>query len=94
MKTNVLKKAMMPIAVAVLGIAGAFTTTSMTTNKTVANVWGHKFTSAAIPCDQVKMCQTENNGILCRVNDADESSSQLKGKVAPMSCPTILYRIL
>mgnify|MGYP003610434747 FL=1 len=84
----------MPVAVAILGIAGAFATTSMASNKASVNVWGHKFTSSAVPCAEIKMCQTENNGILCRVDDVDDTSLQLKGKISPTVCPTTLYRIL
>ncbi|MFC6095695.1 hypothetical protein ACFPVY_03470 [Flavobacterium qiangtangense] len=95
MNNNFLKTASLPFAVAILGIAGAFTTTSMSSSKVLANQQGHQFISASVPCKEVKMCQTENNGILCRVNDADLSSPVLKGKITPSaaSCPVTLYRI-
>lgn len=91
---NFLKKVTMPLAVAVLGIGGAFTTTSMSSSKTLAHVAGYQFVSASNPCDEVKMCQTDNSGILCRVNDTAPNSPLLKGKSqgAP-TCAQTLYRI-
>lgn len=84
----------MPLAIAVLGIGGAFTTTSMNSSKSLAHVVGYQFISASTPCDEVKMCQTENNGILCRVNDAVPTSPLLKAKPqGSAACSQTLYRI-
>lgn len=94
MNRDFLKKVTMPLAIAVLGIGGAFTTTSMNSSKSLAHVAGYQFISASNPCNEVKMCQTDNNGILCRVNDEVPTSPLLKGKVqgAP-TCAQTLYRI-
>jgi len=94
MNKDFLKKVTMPIAVAVLGIGGAFMTTSMNSSKSGAHVTGYQFISAAKPCEAVKMCQTENNGLLCRVDDALPSSPLLKGQaVGSPNCAQTLYRI-
>lgn len=91
---NFLKKVTMPLAVAVLGIGGAFTTTSMNSSKSLAHVVGYQFVSASNPCDEVKMCQTDNNGILCRVNDEVPTSPLLKGwPQGAATCSQTLYRI-
>lgn len=85
----------MPAAAAVLGIAGAFATTSMSSSKTAVNWEGHQYVSDQELCSSVKMCQTENSGELCRVVDGVITSPQLKGKLNPSDadCPLTLYRI-
>ena len=87
---------MMPIATAILGIAGAFATTSMGTAEARVSTMGHRFISSATPCDPVKLCQTENTGVICRVIDADPNSAVLTGKVSTVDqfCPIPLYRDL
>lgn len=94
MNTNFLKKVSMPVAAAILGIAGAFTTTSMSSSKVLIPWQGHQYISQTEPCKSVKMCQTESNNFLCRVNDAVPTSPQLKGKyeITDDQCPLTLYR--
>ena len=89
MKTNFFKKLMMPLAVMVLGIATAFTTTSMSSTKALAPVQGYKFISQADPCHIDAMCSN-----VVSVNLCTSGSSHLWGKVTPNAptCDVKLYR--
>ncbi|RKS03037.1 DUF6520 family protein [Flavobacterium sp. 102] len=89
MKTNFFKKLMMPLAVMVLGIATAFTTTSMSSTKALVPVQGYKFISQADPCHIDAMCSN-----VVSVNLCTSGSSQLWGKVTPNAptCDVKLYR--
>lgn len=86
---------MIPVATAILGIAGAFSTTSMGSSETRVATMGHRYISPTVPCDRVKECQTENTGIACRVIDSDPNSAQLTAKTSPNDkfCPIPLYRL-
>lgn len=97
MKREFFKRVGMPIAVAVLGIGGAFVSTSMSSgSKTVAQKMGHRIVAGQSPCELTQQtCQTENNGTLCRVDYTNPSSPQLWGKITPSAsnCPEVLYRV-
>jgi hypothetical protein len=90
MKTNFFKKLMMPLAVMVLGIATAFTTTSMSSAKALANVQGYRFVSQADPCHIDVMCSNIFSANVCT-----SGSNQLWGKQTPSAttCPLTLYKI-
>lgn len=89
MKTNPFKRLMLPLAVAVLGSAGAFVTTSMGKADAFANQQGYRFVSAADPCHSEIMCRTEE-GDICTLG-----SVRLWGKVTPSAttCSVPLYKI-
>jgi hypothetical protein len=90
MKRNFLKRIMMPAAVVVLGVGGAFVTTSMSSTKGIANVQGYKFVSQAEPCRAEIMCSNVFNATICT-----SGSSQLYGKATPnaANCDLPLYKI-
>ena len=90
MKTNFFKRLMMPLAVMVLGIATAFTTTSMSSTKALANVQGYRFVSQADPCHIDVMCSNIFSATVCT-----SGANQLWGKQTPTSatCPLTLYKI-
>lgn len=86
MKTN-FKKLMTPVAVAVLGIAGAFTTTSMSSDKVLDNRQAYKQISGTC-VDQGIMCQTDF-GPVCK-----SGTVTLWGKAPGSStCTVPLYHI-
>jgi hypothetical protein len=90
MKTNFFKRLMMPLAVMVLGIAGAFVTTAMSSTKTLTNVQGYRFVSQADPCHADSMCTTNFNANIC----TSSGGTQLKGKASPNApCDVPLYKI-
>lgn len=67
MKTTFFKKLMMPLAVAVLGIAGAFTTMSMASDDEVlVDMVGYRFVSAQNPCEITNKTCTTNAGPTCK----------------------------
>jgi hypothetical protein len=89
MKTNFFRRLMMPLAVMVLGVAGAFVTTAMSSTKTLANVQGYRFVSQADPCHADAMCSNVFNANICT-----SSGTQLKGKVSSNApCDVTLYKI-
>lgn len=89
MKTTFFKRLMMPLAVMVLGIAGAFVTTSMSSTKTLANVQGYRFVSQAEPCQEDAMCSTVFSTNIC----TSSGGAQLKGKASPNApCDITLYK--
>ena len=67
MKTLLLKKLTMPLVIAVLGILGAFSTMSMSSNdKMLTDMVGYRFVSEQNPCvDTQKLCST-NVGVTCK----------------------------
>ncbi|WP_157485904.1 DUF6520 family protein [Flavobacterium soli] len=87
MKTR-FKKLMMPLAVAVLGIGGAFTTMSMAGNKVLDNRQAYQQISGTC-VDQGFMCQTEF-GDVCKSGDIT-----LWGKpsLGATTCTVPLYHI-
>lgn len=89
MKTNFFKKLMMPLAVMVLGAAGAFVTTSAASTDALAARQGYKFISQADPCHIDAMCSDVVTPNLCT-----SGSTQLWGKVTPNAptCNVQLYR--
>lgn len=90
MKTNFFKKIMMPFAVIVFGIAGAFVTTSMSSTKSLSTVQGYRYVSQADPCHAQQMCSTIFSATICT-----SGSQQLWGKVNPgvNVCDVPLYKI-
>lgn len=90
MNTIFLKKIMMPAAVVILGVGGAFTTTSMSSTKGLANVQGYRYVSQADPCHAQQLCSTINIAPVCTTG-----SNQLFGKANPNVnvCDVPLYKI-
>lgn len=90
MRTIFFKKMMMPLAVMVLGVGGAFTTTSMSSTEALSHVTGYKFISAQNKCQSSTMCDTNDTGTICT-----NGGARLWGKVDPLDtdCPVELYRI-
>lgn len=90
MKRNFLKGIMMPAAVVVLGVGGAFVTTSMSSTKALANVQGYRYVSQADPCHAQQQCSTVFNANICT-----SGGSQLYGKANPNVnvCDVPLYKI-
>ncbi|MBG6109820.1 hypothetical protein IWX84_000681 [Flavobacterium sp. CG_9.10] len=80
----------MPLAVMVLGVAGAFITTSMSSTKALANVQGYRFVSQADPCHLDLMCSNVVTANVCT-----SGSNQLWGKTNPSAatCQIPLYKI-
>jgi hypothetical protein len=78
----------MPMAVAALGLAGAFSTNAMNeSGKDVAPVMGYKHVSGAIPCQAVQECS--NSGVFdCTTPDG----SQLYSLAGASNCATPLQR--
>ncbi|MFV8351739.1 hypothetical protein [Flavobacterium sp. XS2P14] len=90
MKTNFFKRLMMPLAVMVVGIAGAFLTTSMSSTKALTNVQGYRNVSQQNPCHIDAMCSNVFSTTLC----TSSGGAQLKGKVSPNApCDVTLYKI-
>ena len=94
MKNSFLKK-MMPLAVFVLGIAGAFGTMSMQhAEAVVAPVTGwHINTSTGIPCSLQKTCSNVVSTEFCRISYDIPNSPMVYNKPAS-ACGTALYRQL
>jgi hypothetical protein len=90
MKSIILKK-MTPVAVFVLGISGAFFTTSMqSSSKTSAPILGYVDNlDGGSPCDIAVNCDTEI-GDLCR--QFDDSGPQAKTMDSPTTCAQQVYR--
>lgn len=88
MKTIFSKRFMAPLAVMILGGAGAFVTTSMNSTKTLANVTGYRYVSQQDPCHADIQCTTDNNGVICT-----SGSSQLFQKINENACDLPLYKI-
>lgn len=82
-----------PVAVALFGIIGAFTTTSMASAPgKLVNQQGWRFVSAADPCHLDLMCRTET-GPVC--TSETSSTLQIYGKANPAinDCQVRLYKI-
>lgn len=88
MKTIFSKRFMAPLAVMILGGAGAFVTASMSTLSTVAEKPGYHFVSMEEPCHQEEevRCTTDQTGVICtygsdqlygKINDASEGPCNL-----------------
>lgn len=80
---------MMPLAIAVLGIAGAFTTTSMAGNKVLDQRQAYKQLSNTC-VDQGFMCQTET-GDICK--SVDDVTLWGKPSIGASTCAVPLYHI-
>lgn len=80
----------MSLAIMILGIAGAFVTTAMSSTETLANVQGYRFVSLADPCHAEQLCTTVNQPTICT-----SGSQQLWGKDDPNVnvCDVPLYKI-
>lgn len=88
MKTRFLKGIYLPVATAVLGVAGAFATTSMG-SRDVVDQRGY-FRDSQEVCQESIMCQTENNNVIC-----SDGSHELWGKATPNAdCDIRLYQKL
>lgn len=88
MNATFLKKMAMPMAVAVLGIAGAFGTVSMKGNESLVNKTGYRIINGV--CQETSvMCRTED-GVTCKLGFAT-----LWGKNNPSdaNCPIPLFHI-
>ena len=81
---------MMPLAIMIFGIAGAFVTTAMSSTETLANVPGYRFVSQQDPCHEEQMCSPILSPTICT-----SGSQQLWGKVNPNVnvCDVPLYKI-
>lgn len=90
MKTNFFKRFMMPLAVMIFGIAGAFVTTAMSSTKTLTDMPGYRFVSQQDPCHEEQMCTTVVRPTICT-----SGGQQLKGKFNPNVnvCDIPLYKI-
>lgn len=88
MKTNFSKRFMAPLAVIILGGAGAFATTSMSSTKVVDERPGYRYLSEQEPCHEEITCQTENNNVICT-----SGANQLFDKQSENSCDVPLYKI-
>lgn len=93
MKTRFFKAIMLPMATVVLGIAGAFTTTSMGSNKAFADQRGYYELDDEDACQQSIMCQNVENPIICSTTVLG-TPHILKGKVAStdFTCPVTLWQ--
>ena len=80
----------MPAAVVILGVGGAFATTSMSSTKGIADVQGYRYVSQAEPCRAEVMCSNVFNSTICT-----SGSNQLFGKPSPnaANCDLPLYKI-
>lgn len=89
MKTLILKN-MMPFAVAVLGISGAFVTTSMqSASKSAFPKIGYTL-NAQSHCNVEVNCNTTPSQFVCRAGGT--SGAQAYGKNPQGDCVEILYR--
>ena len=91
MKTQILKRIMMPLVVIFLGIAGAFVTMSMSSTETLSQVKGYQYISPANPCDFVENCTTSGSD-LCTASD-DTTVLWSKFQETDTHCPRRLYKI-
>ena len=90
MKTTFFKRLMMPLAVMIVGIAGAFVTTSMSSTKPLAPVQGYRFVSQAEPCKADTECSDVFRPTIC----TSSGGAQLKGKATPNApCDITLYKL-
>jgi hypothetical protein len=88
MKTIFSKRFMAPLAVIILGGAGAFVTTSMGSTNALAQKNGYRYLSEQEPCHEEIKCQTENNNVICT-----SGGNQLFEQTSPNSCDVPLYKI-
>jgi hypothetical protein len=90
MKTNFLKRFMMPLAVMIFGIAGAFVTTAMSSTEALVEMRGYRFVSQQDPCHAEQMCTTVVQPTIC-----SSGGQQLWGKDNPSinECEVLLYKI-
>lgn len=75
MKTNAIRKALIPVSIAVFAISCAFTTPSSAGRKMLIDKMGYRFVSAADPCHATKLCST-SLGPICK-----SGSIQLWGRL-------------
>lgn len=91
MKTNFFKRFVMPLAIMIFGIAGAFVTTAMSSTEALTEMRGYKYVSPANPCDFVENCTTIGND-LCTASD-DTTVLWSKFRESDIHCPRRLYKI-
>lgn len=94
MKTN-FKQALMPLAVVVLGVVGAFATNAKKQNQQVKTIeTGYVTTNPSQPCNLAIEC-SNINGPVCTIM-LDGVQHQAFGKLNPadVSCAKVLYRAL
>jgi hypothetical protein len=94
MRTNLLKT-FSAAGVFALGLAGAFVTEAKTTASgagTAVTAY-HKANPLGTVCNEIKTCQLENSGNMCRVTDSDPASNQLWG-IEGITCTRTLYRFV
>ncbi|WP_281225498.1 hypothetical protein [Flavobacterium aquiphilum] len=92
MKTIFSKRFMAPLVVMILGGAGAFVTTSMSSTKSLAPVPGFvKLDPNGDECEEHDECSTVNNGIICRVGYSP-AGAQLYDKNSAGQCTVPVYR--
>ncbi len=89
MKTNFLKRMMMPMVVLLFGIAGAFVTTSMSSAPNPTMEPGYRYVSQSKPCNAEIQCSNVSSPNLCT-----SGGITLKGKFNPAIniCQKPLYR--
>jgi hypothetical protein len=90
MKT-ISRRLMLSLATVVLGISGAFVTTSMGSATTAADQRGYRFVDEDHPCVEDIMCSNTFNTTIC-----SSGGSQLWGKANPSinNCEVTLYKKL
>ncbi len=86
MKTIFARRFMAPLAVMILGGAGAFVTTSMKSAEVKATVPGYRYVSQADPCHEDIQCSATYKPTLC-----SSGSAILKG-FDGVSCNMPLYK--
>lgn len=81
---------MMPLAVMILGIAGAFVTTAMSSTEAPTVQQGYRFVSLADPCHAEQMCTPDFQPTICT-----SGVQRLWGKDDPNInvCDVPLYKI-
>ena len=94
MRTNLLKT-VSAAGVFALGLAGAFVTEARTTGSAAGTAITayHKVNPLGTVCNEIKTCQFESSPTLCRVNDSDQTSTQLWG-MEGNTCTRTLYRFV
>lgn len=93
MKTIFSKGFVAPMAVMILGGAGAFVTTSMGTTEALVEKPGYHFVNEENPCQlENERCTTDQTGVICTYN-----GDQLYGKIneeSPDNCMLPLRKVL
>jgi len=93
MKLNFLKQGI-PVAVFALAIAGAFTTNAMEKSRRAASLVDAypRLNPAGTCSEEPYTCETNNNFILCRVDQDNPTSQQLYAKDGNGNCTIEVYK--